>query len=128
MGKGVARIEVDSLLKEFGGAFVVVGAIAAQMLDAPQYALVGRQCRFALALLDQGTLDAAVQRRNDRPCHLVGNGENFGQRAVIGLAPELRAAAGVDQPHGDPHTVAETLQAALYEVADAKPSPDLRNI
>ena len=69
-----------------------------------------------------------MQRRHDRPRDLVGNGEDVGQRAVIGLAPELRAAAGVDQPHGDAHAVAEALQTALYEIADAEPPPDLGDV
>src|SRR4030095_9553659 len=61
-GQRIVRIEIDSLLKQFGSARVVVGVVAAQMLDAAQDAFIGGQRRLAPALLEGGVLEATRER------------------------------------------------------------------
>src|SRR5215471_17929469 len=97
------------------------------MLDATQHAFIGRQRRLATSLLQEGVLHATLQGRDDRSRHSVRNGENLGHRAIVGVAPDLRAARGVDKAHCDANALVEPFQTALYEIADSEASPDIGN-
>src|SRR5262249_49513467 len=127
-GQRIVGIEIDSLLKQFGSARVVVGVVAAQMLDAAQDAFIGGQRRLAPALLEERLLDATVDRRDDGTRHLIRNSQDVGQGAVICFTPDLRPAAGIDEPYGESQSLAHALQAALREVGHAKPPTGLADI
>ena len=57
--------------------------------------------------------------------HLVLDGEDVLQLAIVALGPEMRVMGRVDQLRGDAHPVAGAPHAAFDEVADAEPAGDV---
>src|SRR4030095_6425746 len=60
--------------------------------------------------------------------HLIRNAQDVGQGAVIRFTPDLRPAASINEPYGQPQSLTQTLQASLRDVDDAKPPTDFANI
>ena len=56
------------------------------------------------------------------------NGEDVSEIAIIGLRPNVRIAAGVDELRVDPHLAARALHTALEYMRYAKLFPDLAQV
>ena len=85
---------------------------------AGEHALVGRHVvgRLALRAVVRRRLDAAGQRRDDRRGHLVLDGEDVLELAVVALGPDMPVGLRVDQLHGDADAVAGLAHAAFDHV------------
>ena len=103
---------------------------AAQKLACAHPAFVGFEVLgFAAAqvlLLDFAELDR--QRFDDLLHHLVLDGEDVGQLAVVALGPQMAAARGVDELRGDAHAVAGLADAAFEHEAHAELAADLLHL
>ncbi len=56
------------------------------------------------------------------------DGEDIGQIAIVGLGPEMRVVAGIDQLGDHPHFVGRTLHAPLDNMRHAELLADLAQI
>ena len=56
------------------------------------------------------------------------DGEDIGQIAIVGLRPEMRVLARIDQLRADPHFVGRALHAAFDDMRDAELLADLAQI
>ena len=87
-----------------------------------QHALIGRHVvrRLALRTVVRGGLDATGQRRDNRAGHLVLDGENVLELAVVAFGPNVPVGFCVDQLHGDADAIARLSHASLEDVFDRK--------
>ena len=72
-----------------------------------------------------GLLDAARQSSDDNVGDLVLDGKDIVQVAVIGLGPNAMPIGRVDQLSRDAHAVAGLAHAALDDMCDTQPMPNL---
>src|SRR5512132_104585 len=69
-----------------------------------------------------------LQLIGDRRGDLALDGEHIGQIAIVGLCPQMRVGASVDQLGVDPDALRITLDAAFEKMRNAKLFPDLAQI
>ncbi len=93
MGQSVARIEGHGLLEQFPRKSVVVRAVAAQMLDTAQQAVIGWQAVGPLGCgrPDFGVLQPARHSCDDGLRQFVLNVEKLLDAAIETLAPQMVA-------------------------------------
>jgi hypothetical protein len=56
------------------------------------------------------------------------DGEHISQIAIVGLCPQMRVGAGIDQLGVDPDAVASALHAAFEHMGDAELLADLAQV
>ena len=128
IGVGVIRIERDRALERGDRLLEEIAA------------LVGRPQQFATlqeGVVRLGIAGAAgdkqglllrrqsdLERGDDLGGHLVLDGKDVGEVAVVALRPEVPAGIGIDQLRRDPHPVAGAADAALEHGADAEFASD----
>ena len=102
-------------------SLVVLARRAVMQHLAGQHVFVRRHVGGGLALrpIVARRLDPPGQRRDDRRGHLVLDGEDVLELAVVALGPDVPVGDRIDQLHGDADPVARLAHAALDHVLDA---------
>ena len=123
----VVRVELDRPLQHAQRLGIGVARRPVVQHFAGQHVFVGRHVRRRLALgaLLRRRLDAAAQRRDDGRRHLVLDGKDVLQLAVVALRPDMRLGLAVDELHGDAHAIRRLAHAAFDHVVDAEVPRDL---
>ena len=123
--RGIARIDRQHLAVQRVGLLERLGGALPSELDGLQVQRVGlgigrahlrrRAEQRDLELLDHVGRDLVLDR------------EDVVELAVVGLRPQVRVGAGVDQLRGDPHRVAGLAHRAFEHVRHVQRARDLRN-
>ena len=122
MRVGIFRIELDRLVQHAQRLGVRFARRPMVQDLSGEHVFVGRHVlgRLALGALVRRRLDPAAQRRHDGRGHLVLDGEDVLELAVVALGPDMRLGLAVDQLHGDAHAVGGLAHASLDHVVDAE--------
>ncbi len=132
VGPTVLRVFVDGEPEPVRRLLGVVARDAAEsmMLEPAQQAIVGVHIRRDLLLgRDQAlVLQAPDDGDDNRFRQLVLYGEEFGQRAVVLVRPDMIAARSIDELTGNPNLLAHLAHAALETVGNPEFLADLARI
>jgi len=129
-GLGTARIARRGLLEQPERRRIALGGELVELLTTAQEQVVAidvvrarvrQRSRFALRQLDR-------ERAHDLVRHVVLDGEDVLEVAVVALGPQVTAARRVDQLRRHAHTLSRLAYAAFDDVADAEGAAQLRGI
>src|SRR5258706_1153361 len=123
----IVRVEREGAVEQALRLRVILPHRAMVQHLGGQHALISRHVvgRLALRTVVRGCLDAAGQRRDDRAGHLVLDGEDILELAVIAFGPNVPVGFRIDQLHGDADSITHLPHAPLEDVIDAEFARDL---
>ena len=64
----------------------------------------------------------------DRLGDFALNGKDIGQVPIVGLGPDMRVVAGIDQLRDHPDTITRALHATFHDVRDPELLTDLAQV
>src|SRR5207302_10522689 len=83
---------------------------------------------LALRAFLRGRFDATGKRGDDRSRHLVLDGEDILQLAVVAFGPDVPIGLRIDQLHGNADAIADLAHAPFEDVFDAELARDLLHL
>ena len=127
---GVFRVQRDGAIEHALRFRVVFPRRAMVQYLARQHVFVGSHALRGLALraIVAGRFDPAGERADDRAAHLVLDGEDVLDLAVVALGPDVPVGLGIDQLHGDSDTVAGFANAPLDDIVNSELARDVLDL